>query len=168
MSTFQKDWLFIFLMIAFGLAILYLWQVTHVAAAITCSPIVAPTATPTPTRAPYATPTMSPAPTSTPNTDISKPGNPTCTIPFKPAILQGWSIPNPGSMTFSWWKSTDSVDKYSITYGYSPNSLLYGEDNIPNTSSSITLNDLIPGNSVWAQIQAWKNGCEAGSNLLDP
>lgn len=128
------------------------------------------------------TPTVSPSPTETPappsntgnNSGVSgggqsnqAPGPAVCNIPFQAPILQGFTANGNGSVTFSWWPSP-GASKYSITYGYATDALVYGEDNIPSTSTSITLNGLIPGNNVWAQVQAWQGGCEESSNLFDP
>lgn len=149
-----------------------------------------PTVTPTPTQGcgddedcttptPTATPSATPTPTNTPSTGNSNssgggsgqsnsaPGPAVCDIPFQAPILQGFTADGNGSVTFSWWPSPN-VSKYSITYGYSTDNLMYGEDNIPSSSTSITLNGLIPGKNVWAQIQAWQGGCEESSNLFDP
>lgn len=147
-----------------------------------------PCATPTPTKGceddedcvtptPTATPSATPTPTQPPgnnnggssgSTDTTEaPGPTVCNVPFQAPILQGFQADGNGSVTFSWWPSPN-VSKYSITYGYTPDNLMFGEDNIPSTSTSIQINDLIPGHNVWAQIQAWQGGCEESSNLLDP
>lgn len=134
---------------------------------------------PTPTVTP--TPTASPSPTITPTPGNNNsggnggggeqsnqaPGPAICNIPFQAPVLQGFQADGNGSVTFSWWPSPN-VSKYSITYGYTPDNLMFGEDNIPSSSTSIQLNGLIPGHNVWAQVQGWQGGCEESSNLFDP
>lgn len=133
-------------------------------------PCISPTTTPTPIASPSATPT--------PGNNNSRgsggdgqsnqaPRPAVCEIPFQAPILQGFSADGNGSVTFSWWPSPN-VTKYSITYGYAPDKLIYGEDNIPSTSTSLQINGLTPGQNVWAQVQAWQGGCEESSNLFDP
>lgn len=129
-------------------------------------PCVTPTVTPTST--PSAMPT--PEVTSTPST-VAQPAPPpaaaTCNIAFDNPLLYGFKLEGNGSVTFTWFDA-QSVDKFSIIYGYSPDSLIYGEDNIPSSSRSITLNGLTPGKSVFAIVGAWRNRCEMESNILDP
>ena len=135
-----------------------------------------PTITPVPTNSPTPTPTSPPSNTTNSAGEQSSgggsstsnaPGGATCTIPFKAPILQGFVPNGGGSVTFSWWGSPNAT-KYSVTYGYTSTNLMYGEDNIPATSTSVTLNGLIPGHNIWAQVQAWQGGCEESSNLFDP
>lgn len=136
-----------------------------------CEPTVTPTVTPSPEASPSPTPIETQGPgniPSNPSTDTTEAqGAATCNIAFSAPILDGFQADGNGSVTFSWW-GVSNIDKYSITYGYSPDALIYGEDNIPSSSTSIELNGLIPGHNVWAQVQAWRNGCEESSNLFDP
>jgi hypothetical protein len=139
---------------------------------ITGTPCPTETVTPTPTATPEATVTPEVQPntsvTNNPSTDTTEaPKGASCTVTFDAPKLQGFTVLGNGSVAFSWW-GVPNVDKYSIIYGYTPDSLIYGEDNIPASSTSITLNGLQPGNHVWAKVGAWRNGCEEESNILDP
>jgi hypothetical protein len=134
----------------------------------TISPTVIPTAIPT------ATPTTSTPPASIPQGSTgggtgssNQAQHPVCSAPFRAPVLQGFEISGPGSVTLSWWGSPN-VSKYSIIYGYTPQGLDYGEDNIPASSTSLTINDLQPFNHLWAIVQAWQGGCVESSNLFDP
>ncbi len=137
--------------------------------------------TPTPTI--YQNPTPSVTPTATPsaqpsgnvgsgssgcgnNCSASAPGPAYCGTPFAAPILQGFTVDGNGSVTFSWWGVP--TDKYSIVYGYAPDKLVYGADNIPSSSTSFQINGLTPGKSVWAVVSSWRAGCESKSKELDP
>ena len=106
---------------------------------------------------------------SNPHTDTTQaPGSPTCSIPFTSPILQGFHIVKTVSIQWSWWP-VSGVDKYSIIYGYSPDSLIYGEDNIPATSTSIIISNLdFTHPHDYAQVWAWEHGCVEKSTILDP
>ena len=135
-----------------------------------------PCVTPTPSVTPTATPSATPTPgsgtgnvPSNPSTNTtSAPGAATCNIPFTAPVLNSFKTEGNGSVTFGWSSSATGVDKFSIRYGYVANSLVYGEDNVPSTSNSLTINSLIPGNHVWAIVSAWRGGCAVDSNILDP
>lgn len=129
---------------------------------------------PTPTE-PQVTPTPpaqlggggdSPRPAGDSST-TNAPAAAVCEIAFESPKLQGFKALGNGSVEFSWWGVPD-VDKYSIIYGYDSNKLEFGIDNISSSSTSITLNGLTKGKSVWAQVWAWKGGCAEKSNILDP
>lgn len=123
--------------------------------------------TPTPTSSPSASQNTSDIPSNPSTNTTNAPAASTCNIAFDAPILQGFHADGNGSVTFSWWGVTN-IDKYSIIYGYSPESLIYGEDNIPATSTSIQINLLQPARSVYAIVSAWRNGCKQDSNILDP
>src|SRR5258708_25699068 len=137
-----------------------------------------PTKTPTPTVTPIATPSATPTPTNpplqqggggsqTPTSSTEAPEAPSCTIAFDKPVLNGFKSEGGDSVTFSWLYIAQ-VAKFSITYGYKPDKLVYGQDTISSNSRSITINKLQPGANVWAKVQAWRNGCMEESNLLDP
>ncbi len=144
----------------------------------TPKPSTTPSATPTPTIkvTPTATPSATPAPqggTGVSDGFASDPGatmafHPSCTIPFDPPVIIGFAEAGSGSATFSWLESAQDVSKFSIVYGYSPDAMIYGEDNIPSTSTAITISDLESGKNVFAQIYAWQQGCAELSNIFDP
>lgn len=145
---------------------------------------------PTPTPKPTISPTLTPIPTATPSattttTEIQQgdgrsdgrssnpgateaPAPVTCTIPFSPPVIIGFQALGNGSVQFSWLEADQNISKYSIIYGYSPDALVYGEDNIPSTSTSIQINDLQVGKSVFLEVWGWKNGCSEVSNIFDP
>lgn len=152
-------------------------------------PTQTPTPTPTPTPIPTQKPeeTLVPTPTPAPVCTLNCPGDPNpgpanyrfsttdappaavCNIPFAAPILQGFTVNGKGSVTFSWWKSTASgISKQSIRYGYSPEKLVYGADNLSSDATSLKIDFLKPGEHVWAIVTAWKDGCAQDSNLLDP
>lgn len=154
------------------------------------NPCLTPTVTPTPTEITptpgcdedCVTPTVTPEETVTPTpeqhndnngggggatSEAHAPAPVTCTIPFSPPVLNSFTAGASGSVTFGWLES-EQVDKFSIIYGYSADALIYGEDNIPSSSTSITLNGLLSGHSVFAQVWAFKGGCAEMSNVLDP
>ena len=135
--------------------------------------------TPTPT----ITPTVTPTPTETPCTENcgvgNVPDNPhtnttnppavvTCNIPFTAPVLVGYQNNGRGSVIFNWLESAQGIEKFSIVYGYSPDKLVYGADNLSADQRSITINGLDSGKSVWAQVYGWVNGCAEVSNLYDP
>lgn len=137
-------------------------------------PTITPTPTPTPVASPSAVPTNVPNMGGTgnipsnPHTDTTEaPAAATCTIAFDAPKLQGFTAGASGSVTFSWW-GVANIDKYSIIYGYTPDALIYGEDNISSSATQVQLNLLKPGNHVWAKVGAWRSGCEEESNILDP
>src|SRR4051812_33910255 len=105
---------------------------------------------------------------SNPSTNTTQaPGAAVCDVAFDKPLLQGFHADGNGSVTFSWW-GVAGVDKYSIRYGYKPDALVYGADNIPANSTSFQINGLNVGSNVWAIVSAWKGGCAEDSNLLDP
>lgn len=133
-----------------------------------------PTFTPTVTPIPEATPSATP---DTPHQDVSdgRSSNPdatlphsmACTIAFDAPILQGFTRVTPTSVAFSWWGVAD-IDKYALVYGYSPDALVYGVDNIGADATSITIASLEPNRTVWAQLLAYKGGCASYSKIIDP
>lgn len=148
-------------------------------------PSVSPSLSPTPSEIPSVTPSVTPSETPTPQNQgqsgggsspqpagqtstTQAPGSPSCIIPFSAPVLNGFSEAGSGSVNFSWLESDNGIDKFSIRYGYTQNNLVYGEDNIPSSSRSITLGSLQSGAHVWAIVSAWKGGCSEDSNELDP
>lgn len=103
-----------------------------------------------------------------PGSSTQAPSSVTCTVPFSPPMIVASKANGGGSLTFYWLESAQHVQKYSIVYGYSPTNLVFGEDNIPNTSTAITINDLTPGNEAYGQIWSWVNGCAEKSNVFEP
>lgn len=137
-----------------------------------------PTVTPTPTPTVIASPSATPTPTGTtggqgvvpsnPHTDTTEaPGGATCTIAFSPPVLTSITAGGSGTLTLNWLESSP-VDKFSLTYGFTGQSLSMGVDNIPSGSTSFTIGDLPQGASINAQVQAWVHGCEESSTIIDP
>lgn len=132
------------------------------------APSISPTATPTPT--------VSVTSTQPPSNNQGGQGggqsnNPPpvaqCGTPFDAPHIVSFTNKDKGTVNFAWTEG-QTVDKYSITYGYSPNNLNMGEDNIPGNATNWDIHQLNPGSHVWAQVQAWFNGCEESSNVFDP
>ena len=134
---------------------------------------ITPTITPTPTAGESATPI--PQNNGGGGTGGTTPANAAgpmvCTIPFDKPLLFGFKLgQKSGDVTYIWFDA-QSVDKFSIVYGYDVNNLIYGEDNIPGDIGpvrSITLSGLQPGRNTWAEIYAWRGGCAEISNPFDP
>lgn len=162
----------------------------------TPTPTLKPTATPTPTKLCYEgeeipVPCLSPTPTVTPTvTPVASPsaipqqvnsgggtsgndgGNQpppvaSCGTPFDRPIIVSFTDKGNGTVNFAWVEN-QTVDKYSVTYGYSPDNLNMGEDNIAGNSANIDIHDLRVGSHVWLQVQGWFRGCEESSNIFDP
>ena len=66
----------------------------------------------------------------------------------------------PGTINLS-WTDNDSADKYDIVYGKTPQSLIYGVEDIPNThnsDNSYTVGALQEGQEYYFSLVAEKNG----------
>jgi hypothetical protein len=131
-----------------------------------------PTMEPSPTAGQSATPTpeqphqdISDGESS--NLDATLPHSASCTIQFDAPLLQGFNRVTPSSVYFSWW-GVAGIDKYSLIYGYSPQSLIYGVDNIGPDATSITIDSLEANRTIWAQLLAYKGGCASYSTIIDP
>ena len=157
-------------------------------------PTPTPTATPTPscTPTPTITPidecdskdceedvTPTPTPTATPSARIVEEHHnddphasvevPACQGSLNAPILQGFSRINDTTVSFNWWKSTDSVKHQWIEYGYSEFDLPYSVLNVDKDATSIELGALRPNTSVWARVCAYgENNCVVCSNRIDP
>ncbi len=129
-----------------------------------CEP--SPTPSPEPTvPTVYSTPFSEPS--TTENTNYAPKQCPNGDS-FKPAIALGGERVDSDTVLLQWIRSTDSVDNYSLIYGYSPDSLVYGIPNLPSTSSEVEVNG-VDSRHVWFQIIAERNnGCNARSNIIDP
>lgn len=145
----------------------------------TATPTPTVTVTPTPTveLTPTPTATVEATPTPTPRQEtqqtVSNGGSsepvrytPTCTIPLKSPLLQGFKRLSPTSVQFSFW-GVDEAEYYAVVYGYEENKLEYGILNI-GKQTSYTLNDLQPNEVVWSQVWAFKDGCVSKSAVIDP
>lgn len=158
------------------------WNVDHPCTTPT------PTVTPTPTQpclqegdedvqVPCPTPTATPTPSqqNTPSGGSSSGGsggnNPppvaSCGSSFPAPVIVSFTSKGDGTVNFG-WTAVQTYDKYSITFGTSPDNLNMGEDNIPGNVTNWDIHDLPVGSHVWAQLQAWQNGCEESSNIFDP
>lgn len=134
-----------------------------------------PTQEVTPTDIPTATPSAAPctencgnSPTFEGSTTTAHPATCNGDIVASP-LLQGYKTEQDGSRTFSWWPSTtDGISKQSVIFGYTPDSLVYGADNLPSSQTSITLKGLDESKSVWAQVWSWKGECVGKSAIIDP
>ena len=65
------------------------------------------------------------------------------------------------------WATDESVEKFSIIFGPSPDELIYGIDNIPGDSRGIEINRPNWG-QTWFQVQSWIDGCMFPSETIDP
>lgn len=154
----------------------------------TATPTPQCTPTPIPTTYPINTPspTVSYPPTSTstnnagssanipnqntlPGSTTNAPASETCNIPFSPPVLVNIRAEDqPGQVVFSWLDSDTHNTKFSLIYGYNPNKLIYGVDNIPSTSTSLIVGGLIPGKNIFGIVQGWEGQCEESSDVIDP
>lgn len=142
-----------------------------------CKPTPTPTLTPTPTE-----PVVTPTPTETPveshsdgpkgdnrgdaHTDaVQTPQAPTCTIHFEKARV--WYTKVNGKVVFNWATDAQGIEKFSVTYGYSPDKLVYGVDNIPSTSRSLEIKGLTHS-PVYFNVWTWISACSEVSNTIDP
>lgn len=118
-------------------------------------------------------PTPTPESTETAKVEPSQPSGgsyspPVCNgVAAEPFKLWGFKVISPTSVEFK-WENKQNLDYYSINYGYSENSLVYGVPNIDKSATSITLNGLQVGVPRWAQVTAYRNSCSTLSNKLDP
>jgi hypothetical protein len=71
-------------------------------------------------------------------------------------------------VTVNWLSSATGISKFSLTYGYQGNRMIYGIPNLPSSSRSITIGDLAIGQPMDVVVQAWRGGCEETSNIGDP
>ena len=137
-----------------------------------------PTLTPTPTEVtptPSATPSATPVPQngstgSTGGGNVQSNNPPPvaqCGTQFAIPSIVAFTDKGNGTVNFAWTEA-QTVGKYSITYGYTADNLNMGQDNIPGNVLNWDIHDLAPGSHVWAQVQAWFNGCEESSNVFDP
>lgn len=124
--------------------------------------------TPTPLVTPEAGPSGNP--------DVSV-YQPNCTDGYCPAvcngvypdkpILQGFKVINDTTDEYSWWGSVGGVDKYAIVYGYKPDELVYGIDNVPANATSIQIGNLRPHTQSWLQVWAYKGECVTKSDIFN-
>ena len=105
---------------------------------------------------------------SLPGSTTNAPGSPTCTIPFTAPVLTSIVAGQSGQVIFTWFDSETATNKFAVTYGYSPTQLIYGVDNIPSSSRSLTVGDLIPGSNIYGKVWGFENRCAETSNILDP
>lgn len=114
---------------------------------------------------------------------------PVCEEPEKPVVFTGVSdgkapepkAPAPVTCTlvlekptvwyeggqFKWATDQKDIEKFSIVYGQTPDSLVYGIDNIPADSRGIEINR--PAwNQTWFQVWSWVKGCPSVSETIDP
>lgn len=143
-----------------------------------------PQVTPTPTT--EATPSATPTPSVTQNQGGSgtsdggssnpgatQPFHPSCTIPFDAPVINQVKVNVDGSITWSWLESA-SVDKFSIVYGKSPESLVYGQNDLHLTKNPVTQEysydvfGLDTSTPSWAVVYAWQGQCAELSNSFDP
>lgn len=134
------------------------------------------TVTPTPTvivASPSATPVVNTTSSSVAGASGGQGNNPPPVAQcvnnaFVGPVIINFTDKGNGTVNFAWTEITGSIDKYSIVYGYSPDALVYGENNIPGNVWNWDIHDLAVGSHVWARVIAWQNGCSVASNLFDP
>lgn len=94
------------------------------------------------------------------STEAPKP--PTCTVGFEKARV--WYSGN----QFSWATDAKNIQKFSIIYGRTADSLIYGVDNLPADARSIEVNGRDGWNQTWFQVWTWVEGCAEKSDVIDP
>lgn len=132
----------------------------------------APTPTPTPTLEP--TPTPEEPKQSSMGGGSPQPWSPG---PYSPAVcngvypdiplLQGFEVIDSTTDRYSWWAPIGGVDKYAVVYGYSPDALIYGVDNIGRDATSIQISELRPNTQSWLQVWAFKGECVTKSVVFN-
>jgi hypothetical protein len=144
----------------------------------TVTPTLIPSEEVTPTPS-VASPSVTETPTPTialqggnaptfPGSTTNPPAPVTCNIPFTAPVIVSFKALGHGIVEFDYLNSEEGISKFSAIYGYSPDQLIYGVDNLPATSRSLTITGLQPGRNVWLQMWNWKNGCAMKSALYDP
>lgn len=74
-----------------------------------------------------------------------------------------------GNGALNWATDQKDIEKFSLIYGQTPDSLVYGIDNIPSDSRGIEVpNGTETWNEVWWQVWTWVNGCASKSEIIDP
>ena len=81
--------------------------------------------------------------------------------------MQGFKVINPTTDEYSWHPSVGGVDKYAVVYGYSPDALVYGVDNIGSDATSIQIGGLRPNTQSWLQVWGFKNNCVTKSVIFN-
>lgn len=128
---------------------------------------ICPTMEPTPTATSEATPTQIQRNESLPTvTDISY-HQTTCDgiYPDKP-LVQGFEVIDETTDKYSWWPA-QNADKQAVVFGYAPDQLTMGQDNLPSTQGSIVLTNLKPNTQTWVQVWAFKGQCVTKSDIVN-
>lgn len=68
---------------------------------------------------------------------------------------------------FKWATDQKDIEKFSIIYGETPESLVYGIDNIPADSRGIEI-ERPNWSQTWFQVWSWVQGCAVKSDIIDP
>lgn len=166
----KEKWFFIGALLALYFCIVWYAYTQRVAAWQTeqpCTTACARTATPITTPEARSTPAEENTESQPPILVVNEYHPATCTgeYPDKP-ILQGFAVINETTDRYSWWPSVNA-DKYAVVYGYSPDALIYGVDNISKDTTSIVLGNLQPNTQSWAQVWAYKGECVTRSDIVN-
>jgi hypothetical protein len=87
-------------------------------------------------------------------------------FPDKP-LLQGFKVIDSTTDEYSWWSPVSGVDKYAVVYGYKPDELVYGVDNISKDVTSIRIGNLRPNTQSWLQVWGFKGECVTKSDVFN-
>lgn len=130
---------------------------------------VCPTDEPTPTATPEATPTPEQSTGSLPTfaASTTEANNPSCdgNYPDKP-LIQGFQVINETTDRYSWWPAPNA-DKQSVLFGYAPDQLTMGQDNLPKDQGTIDLQFLKPNTQTWMQVWAFRGECVTKSDIVN-
>ncbi len=153
---------------------LWFWNAFPASAYSSCkkifpTPIPESVVTPSPIQlTPTITPILSNNSTPEVNTTPWQAPHAVCNIPFSGPVNPVFKRESSTSVNFSWWPSTaKNIEIQAINYGYSPMGLIYGVI-LPANSGNYSINYLSPGNSVYAQICSYMNGCAQCTSIIDP
>lgn len=96
---------------------------------------------------------------------VEAPKAPQCNIPFEKARV--WYTKVNGKVVFNWATDAQDIQKFSIVFGYSPDKLDMGVDNISSTARSIEVKGLTKS-PVYFQVWSWSHDCAEKSVVIDP
>ena len=155
----------------------------------TTSPVPTPTSTPvatstpvptsTPSSSPSATPTSTPSPEATKAPETADNGQRATTLPpYNPPVCSV-ALPKRPSFSFerlsptlvgiNWNEDNENTTHWSINYGYTYDSLIYGIPYLPLEARSIDIGSLEPNRHIWVQLGRWNSdSCLVLSPIIDP
>lgn len=145
-----------------------------------CQPIKTdPTITkaPSPEHIPQPTDEVRPTPgNGSPEQSTENPGTSphedykpaTCTVPIPPLPTNPQSTIHGKTLHITWTHDGTNITKWSLAYGYTPHSLLYGIPEIDKNAREVTIDGLDLTRHVWIQLTGYNTGTCGNSVTFDP